>query len=175
MAQTRRKIAEKRKHWLHHVSYSLAEHCGTVCIEDLHIQNLTNSAKGTTARPPRKVRAKSELNRAILSTGRGLRVRMRDDKAHREVPRHTSQACHRCAPVSAENRKTPARSEGLSCGYERKADVKAAFNRLAWGTGAAGPGGAFAPVRAGPSAVGLSSDPDDLSMDRPFTPGSKCI
>ena len=76
-------------------------------------------------------------------------------------PAYTSQRCHQCGHVAAESR----RGERFRCGYAGNADINAAFNILALGTGAAGQGGAFASVRAGPSDPVLSSDPDDLSMD----------
>ena len=153
LAKTQRRIAEKRKNWLHHVSGDLAARFGTICLEDLAIRNMTKSAKGSRERPGRNVRAKSGLNRAILSTGWGVLGRMLEYKAHRVVrvpPQYTSRTCRRCGYVSAASRKTQAKFECVSCGCAGNADVNAAFNILALGNGAAGRGGAFAAVRAGP-------------------------
>ena len=79
-------------------------------------------------------------------------------------PVYTSQRCHQCGHVAEESRRGK-RFKCVSCGYAGNADINAAFNILALGTGAAGQGGAFASVRAGPSDPVLSSDPGDLSMD----------
>ena len=168
LAKTSRRIAEKRKNWLHHVSCNLAENFGTVCIEDLAIRNMTKSVKGTMERPGRNVKQKAGLNRAILATGWGILRWMLEYKAHRVVkvaPAYTSQRCHECGQVAKENRPSQARFKCVSCGYKGNADINAALNILALGTGATGQGGAFASVRAGPSGAELSSDPEDLSMD----------
>ena len=71
-------------------------------------------------------------------------------------PAYTSQRCHRCGHMAKENRLTQAKFKCVSCGYVGNADINAAFNILALGTGAAGQGGAFASVRAGPSGAVLS-------------------
>ncbi|MCY3853630.1 MAG: transposase [Gammaproteobacteria bacterium] len=125
------------------------------------------SARGTVEKPGKSVKAKSTLNREIASSGWGRLRRMLEYKVCRvEVvnPAYTSQRCHQCGHMAEENRRKE-RFECVSCGYAGNADINAAFNILALGTGAAGQGGAFASVRAGPSGAGLSRDPDDLFMD----------
>ena len=42
-----------------------------VCIEDLQVENLSRSAKGTVEKPGKRVRHKSGLNRRILDQGWG--------------------------------------------------------------------------------------------------------
>lgn len=167
VAKLYQRIAHIRDNWRHHVSCDLAGRFGTVCVEDLKIRNMMKSAKGTAEEPGKSVRAKSSLNREIAASGWGRLRWMLDYKAHRVEkvnPAYTSQTCHRCGHVAEENRRKE-RFECVSCGYAGNADINAAFNVLALGTGAAGQGGAFASVRAGPSGRALSSDPDDLSMD----------
>ena len=44
--------------------------------------------------------------------------------------RHTSQTCHRCGHVAAENRPTQAEFRCVSCGHAGNADVNAALNIL---------------------------------------------
>lgn len=168
LAKTNYRIAAKRKNWLHHVSCNLAENFGTICIEDIAIKNLTASAKGTAEQPGRHVKQKASLNRTVLATGWGLLKWMLEYKAHQVVkvkPAYTSQRCHECGHTVRENRPTQAEFKCVSCGYQGNADINAALNILALGTDAAGQGGAFASVRAGPLGAGLSSNPEDLSIN----------
>ena len=167
VAKLYRQIAHIRDNWRHHVSHDLAERFGTVCVEDLKIKNMMKSARGTMEKPGKNVKAKSSLNRGIAESGWGRLRWMLDYKAHRVEkvnPAYTSQTCHQCGHVAKENRRKE-RFKCVSCGYAGNADINAAFNILALGTGAAGQGGAFASVGVGPSGRALSSDPDDLSMD----------
>ena len=167
VARLYRKIAHIRDNWKHHVSHDLAGQFGTVCVEGLKIKSMMRSAKGTVEKPGKNVKAKSALNRGITESGWGRLRWMLGYKAHRLEkvnPAYTSQTCHRCGHVAEENRRKE-RFKCVSCGYVGNADINAAFNILALGTGAAGQGGAFASVRAGPSGLARSSDPDDLSMD----------
>ena len=167
VAKLYRRIANIRDNWRHHVSHDLADRFGTVCMEDLKIRNMMKSAKGTVEKPGKHIKTKSALNRGIAESGWGRLRRMLEYKAHRVEavnPAYTSQTCHRCGHVAEENRRRE-RFKCVSCGYEGNADINAAFNILALGTGAAGQGGAFASVRAGPLGVVRSSDPDNLSMD----------
>lgn len=167
VAKLSRKIANIRDNWRHHLSHDLAERFGMICLEDLNIEGMMKSAKGTLEKPGKNVKAKSALNREIAASGWGRLRWMLEYKAHRVEavnPAYTSQTCHRCGHVAEENRRKE-RFKCVSCGYAGNADINAAFNILALGTGAAGQGGAFASVRAGPSGRALSCDPDDLSMD----------
>ncbi len=168
VAKLYRKIANIRDNWRHQLSHDLTERFGTVCLEDLDIKNLMKSAKGTVEKPGKHVMAKSALNREIAASGWGRLRWILEYKACRVQavnPAYTSQRCHRCGHVAKASRLIQAKFECVSCGYVRNADINAAFNILALGTGAAGQGGAFASVRAGPSGATLSSDPGDLSMD----------
>lgn len=167
VAKLARRIAHIRDNWRHHVSRDLAERFGTIYVEDLKIKNMMKSAKGTVEKPGKNVKAKSTLNRGIAESGWGRLRWMLAYKACRVEavnPAYTSQTCHRCGHVAEASRKGE-RFKCVSCGYAGNADLNAAFNILALGTGAAGQGGAFASVRAGPSGRVLSSDPGDLSMD----------
>ena len=167
VAKLSRRIANIRDNWRHQLSHDLAERFGTVCLEGLNIKGMVKSAKGTMEQPGKHVKAKSGLNREITASGWGRLRWMLEYKACRVEavnPAYTSQCCHRCGHVAEENRKEE-RFKCVSCGYVGNADINAAFNILALGTGAAGQGGAFASVRAGPSDSVLSSDPGDLFTD----------
>ena len=179
VAKLYRRIANIRDNWRHQLSHDLTERFGTVCVEDLKVKNMMKSAKGTVKRPGKNVKAKSALNRGIAASGWSRLRWMLEYKAHRVEtvnPAYTSQRCHKCGHVAEENRPTQSRFECVSCGYAGNADINAAFNILALGTGAAGQGGAFASVRAGPPAGAVRlSDPDDLSMDTQGLLADYCV
>lgn len=154
-AKVMRKIANARRNFAHHTSAELARQAGTIFIEDLQIRNMVKSARGTREQPGRNVRAKSGLNRAILSTVWGAIARFLDYKAHRVVrvpPQYTSQTCSRCGHVAAENRPAQPKFKCVSCGHAENADVNAALNILRRGRslmdveGGNRGGGAFSPA-----------------------------
>ena len=146
-AKTQRKIAMVRANWQHHVSRELADSAGTVVVEALKTKDMTASARGTVQHPGQNVRAKAELNRAILATGwRGLRDKLAYKAADLiEVdPAYTSQRCHACGHVATESRRSQSKFQCVACGHQSNADVNAALNILARGTGAAGRRGVWA-------------------------------
>ena len=61
----------------HRLSHQLVRNHQTICIVDTQTQNLTRSAKGTTAKPGANVSQKTGLNRSILAQGwYGLRTKL---------------------------------------------------------------------------------------------------
>lgn len=146
-AKAHRKIAMIRANWQHHVSRALADTAGTVVIEALNTKGMTASARGTVIAPGKNVKTKTNLNRLILTTGwRGLRDKL-DYKSACLIevdPAHTSQTCHACGHVDAASRRSQSKFHCVRCGHEGNADVNAALNVMARGTGAAGRRGARA-------------------------------
>ena len=146
-ARTARKLAMRRRDWQHQVSRRLADRATTLVVEDLRVRDMTASAKGTAERPGTSMRQKAGLNRSILQTGWGDLRRMLEYKATTVVvvnPANTSRTCHACGHVSAASRPCRARFKCVSCGHAAHADVNAARNILALGTGATGRRGALA-------------------------------
>ena len=96
--------------------------------------------------PGANVRQKAGLNRVILNTGWGGLCRKLEYKTAVEVVNaaYTSQTCHAGGCVDAANRRSQARCHCVGCAHEANADVNAALNILASGTGATGRGGALA-------------------------------
>ena len=155
--KTARRIANIRHNWHHHVSRQLADSAGLVCIEDLRPKAMTASAKGTAVCPGRNVRQKAGLNRSILATGWGQLRRMLEYKAaevRSVLPAYTSQTCNACGVIDAASRKSQSVFECAHCGWAGNADVNAALNILASGTGATGRRGALA-------LAGHSRDPSN--------------
>jgi putative transposase len=113
-----------------------------IVLEDLQVRNMSRSAKGTVKEPGRNVAAKSGLNKSILDQGWGMFRRMLEYKQRWRGgaviavnPRYTSQTCPECGHVSKNNRPQQALFSCVACGYTYHADVVAARNILAWGTG----------------------------------------
>lgn len=146
-AKVSRKLAMIRADWQHHVSRSIAGGYGTVVVEGLDTKSMTATAKGTAERPGKNVRQKAGLNREILATGwAGLKSKF-DYKAANVIevdPAHTSQTCSACGHVAKKNRRSQSKFQCVACGHQGNADINAALNILARGTGASGRRGAWA-------------------------------
>ncbi|MFI6577761.1 RNA-guided endonuclease InsQ/TnpB family protein [Nocardiopsis sp. NPDC050513] len=118
-----------------------------VVLEKLNTKGMTASARGTTESPGRHVRAKAGLNRAILAKGwHGFKLAC-VNKARRtgtrvvEVdPAYTSQTCHPCGHVAADNRESQSVFRCGVCGHTAHADVNAARNTLSRGWTSSLPG-----------------------------------
>lgn len=128
------RIARIRRDFLHKISTKLAKNHGLITLEDLKIKNMSKSAKGTSEKNGKNVKAKSGLNREILFQGWGLFATMLRYKtewsgAGFELvnPRRTSQRCSHCLYEDKNNRNGK-KFKCLSCGHEADADKNAATN-----------------------------------------------
>ena len=160
VARVSRRIATCRRNWHDHASRVIADSAGHVVLEDLRLRNMTRSARGTCAAPGTNVRAKAGLNRAMLGTGLGHLARRIEEKAlgtERAPAAYSSQTCSVCGTVAAASRLSQARFRCIGCGAEANADVNAARNILASGTGAAGRRGALTLVT--PATRQMDTDP----------------
>jgi putative transposase len=132
VAKLRARETDRRKDWAEKTSTSIARRFDLIKVEDLQIQNMTRSAKGTLENPGQYVCQKAGLNREILRAGWGLLVRRLEDKAPGRVtrikPHYTSQRCSACGHVDPESRKSQARFVCMACGFVDNADVNAARN-----------------------------------------------
>jgi len=121
---------DRRKDWAEKTSTSIARRFDLIRVEDLHIRNMTRSAKGTPQDPGRNVSQKAGLNRGILASGWGLLVRRLEEKAPGRVerikPAFTSQRCSACGQVDRDSRESQAVFWCTACGYACHADVNAA-------------------------------------------------
>jgi putative transposase len=132
IAKLKARDADTRKDWAEKISTNLARRFDLIRVEDLRIEAMTRSARGTIAEPGRNVRAKAGLNRSILTSAWGLLVRRIEEKAPGRVekinPAFTSQRCSACGHIAAENRESQALFCCMACGYVCNADVNAARN-----------------------------------------------
>ena len=132
IARLKVRETDRRKDWAEKASTDIARRFDLIRVEDLKIDNMTRSARGTAGNPGRNVRAKAGLNREILRSGWGLLVRRLADKAPARVerisPAYTSQRCSACGQVDAISRESQARFACTACGCAGNADVNAARN-----------------------------------------------
>jgi putative transposase len=164
IAVLRARQARRREDWLHKQTTDLAKNHGLVVLEDLRIQSMTRSARGTITNPGRNVKAKAGLNRLILGMAWGkagkllaYKCRASGGELLKVNPRNSSLTCARCGYVAVGNRAGQATFRCLGCGYRANADTNAAQVLLARGLAArsgTAPGygvagrGAFAERRA---------------------------
>jgi len=137
LAKINLKIANKRKDFLHKLSFQYAENQGTVVVEDLKIKNMTKSAKGTLETPGKQVKQKQGLNRSITQQGWGMffeflsyKLEERGGKLIKVDPKYTSQTCPSCKYVSKQNRASQSKFVCKRCNYTNNADVVGALNIL---------------------------------------------
>ena len=129
--------ARVRRDWHHKAGLYIAQHFGTVVLEDLKIANMTKSAKGSVEEPGRGVKAKSGLNRSILNQGwsgfetiLSYKVQERGGTLIKVNPAYSSQTCSECGCIDKGSRESQARFACLHCGYEAHADTNAAIEIL---------------------------------------------
>jgi putative transposase len=123
---------DARKDWCEQVSTDLARRFDVIRVEDLNIENMTRSAKGTADEPGRNVSQKAGLNREIFASGWGLLVRRLNEKAPDRVQKinsaFTSQRCSGCGHVDWKSRESQAVFQCTACDFACNADVNAARN-----------------------------------------------
>jgi putative transposase len=141
LARLHEKVKLQRRDYAHKVSRRLVNAYDGIALEDLHLINMTKSAKGKPKAPGRGVAAKAGLNRVLLDAGFGQLAHLIAEKAEcaarvmcHVIPHYSSQECARCGFTASENRR------GLTfactrCGQTAHADVNAArviLGRAQW-------------------------------------------
>jgi putative transposase len=129
-----------RKDWVEKTSTKLATTFRVIIFEDLKLNNMTRSAKGTVESPGKNVAAKAGLNRELLRLGIAQLVLRTTQKAERlgglvikVDPKFTSQTCSECGVIDKSSRKSQAVFHCTSCGHTLNADKNAARNILSRG------------------------------------------
>jgi transposase len=132
LARMRARDTDRRKDWCEQLSTRLSREFDVIRVENLVIENMTRSAKGTPDSPGRNVKAKAGLNRSISRSGWGLLACRLEDKAPGRVekinPAFTSQRCSACGLVDRESRESQAIFRCTACNFTLNADVNAARN-----------------------------------------------
>jgi putative transposase len=129
-----RRARNQSDNWARDTAGRLVEQYGVIVLEDLKLQSMTKSAKGTTDAPGVGVAAKSGLNRSLNEAALGRLhhwICAKAEEAGRRSwvvpPQNTSRRCARCSHVARENRKY-SRFWCTRCGHQDHADVNAAVN-----------------------------------------------
>jgi putative transposase len=156
LARLHARNANARRDWAEKVSTEIARRYDLIRLEDLDVQSMTRSARGTVARPGRHVAQKAGLNGSILRSGWGMFATRLAHKARGRVetvnPASTSQRCSRCGTVDRKARESQAAFRCRSCGYRANADHNAASN-IAAGHAARGGLALAEPVNREPQLV----------------------
>lgn len=129
------RIANVRRDFLHKASTTISKNHAVVIVEDLKVQSMSASVKGTLEEPGRQVAQKRGLNRSILDQGwfefrRQLEYKLRWSGGQLlAVPAaYTSRTCPCCGHAEVGNRPSQAVFCCLACGFEGHADHVAALN-----------------------------------------------
>lgn len=128
VAKIRDREVQRRNDATHKASAVLAAENDLVVFEDLEIQNMIRSAKGTEDAPGRNVAQKTGLNRSIAAQAWGDVKKKTGDKTRVEVvpAAYSSQTCAECGHVDKASRVSQALFCCTNCGHEDNADRNAA-------------------------------------------------
>lgn len=141
--KTQRKInrlkkqqTNKKSDLYHKISKTLTDKFESIAVEDLKIKNMSKSSKGNEQKHGKNIKAKSGLNRSILSASfyqfvamLQYKQTMLNEKLFVKVnPQYTSQICNRCGYKDKNNRKTQSKFKCLKCHHEINADINASEN-----------------------------------------------
>ena len=129
---------------LHREALEIVRGHDFIAVEDLQIQNMVKSARGTMEEPGKGVTQKRGLNRSIHEQNWGEFASLIESKAEsagihfeRVDPKNTSRRCSACGAIDKASRRGES-FDCVSCGYAADADINAAVNILARGLEAAG-------------------------------------
>jgi putative transposase len=133
LARAKEREANARRDYAHKASREIVDGAEIIALEQLDVQRMTRSAKGTLEKPGRNVAAKAGLNRRLSDSGFGLLARLIAEKAEEAArrlvwvdPRFSSQECSRCEHRAKESRRRR-RFLCVACGFTAHADVNAAL------------------------------------------------
>jgi len=141
LARHHARIAHLRRDHLHKLTTTLAKNHGVVVIEDLNVRGMSRSARGSQAKPGRRVRAKSGLNRGVLDAGfaefrRQMEYKCRWYGAELAVADRffaSSKTCSRCRTVNPTLRLGDRVFHCAWCERRIDRDLSAARNLEWWG------------------------------------------
>ena len=156
VAREWQRVTDSDTSWQHRASTALVKEYDLIAVEDLAIDNMRRSARGTAESPGRNVSAKAGLNRGIGEQAWGRFVQMLTYKAERAgkrvvrvPPQNTSRTCPVCGVIDGASRRSQAEFICIECGYTANADLVGATNVLHRGLAMLGfePGGISAALR----------------------------
>ncbi|WP_461145696.1 RNA-guided endonuclease InsQ/TnpB family protein [Salinifilum aidingensis] len=167
VARAHRKVRHARADFLHRTTTNLVRRADVIAIEDLNVQGMIASAKGTVEAPGRHVAAKAGLNRSVSDAAFAEFRRQLEYKAERAgktvlaVNRFypSSKTCSACGHLLNQLKLSVRHWTCPDCGTRHDRDVNAAKNILAAGRAVAGqhPG----------QACGADASPQGSSLRQP--------
>ncbi|MBK5965280.1 hypothetical protein CCR95_14580 [Thiocystis minor] len=135
------RIANVRRDWQHQTTTAIVRENQVIAMEDLYVQGMTASTKGTVETPGKNVKQKARLNRSVLDVGFGEIRRQIEYKAQwagrttvkidRWYP--SSKRCSGCGHVRQRLTLATRRWTCPDCGAVHDRDENAAKNILAAG------------------------------------------
>lgn len=158
VAREWQRVTDSDVNWQHRASTALVKEYDLIAVEDLNIDNMRRSARGTAETPGRNVSAKAGLNRSIGDQAWGRFVQMLAYKAESAgkrvvpvLPQNTSRACPACGVIDGGSRRSQEEFLCTECGYTANADLVGATNVLHRGLAMLGfePGGISSSHKAG--------------------------
>ena len=179
LAKLKRRNRIRRRQQDHRIALELVRRYDHIAAEDLQIQNMTRSARGTLEQPGRNVKQKRGLNRSINEQTWGQFLSLVGEQAEkhgghvtRNPAHYTSQDCSACGARGGRDPKRIQRFVCPACGYAANADVNGARNVLKRSLTAGGccdPAGRCDPEPSGPGeppefAARLGGQPTQSSL-----------
>ena len=138
LRRAHQRAANARLNYIHHVSKWLIANYDLIAHEDLQINNMSRSAKGTVEHPGKNVAQKAGLNRSIMDAAWALLIwctTYKAEQAGRWVvpvnPWRTSQKCSGCGRIVPK--KLSQRIHSCECGLVLGRDHNAGRNILRLG------------------------------------------
>jgi putative transposase len=134
IAAYKRYQVDLRRDFAHQTSRKLVDDPQALLFvfEDLHIRNMTASARGTAEEPGQRVRQKAGLNRSILASVWGqteTNLAYKARRAHKlsieAPPFRSSQECRVCGYTHKDNRISQSEFVCQACGHTEIADTNA--------------------------------------------------
>lgn len=143
LAAAKSKTARRRLDWQHKLAAQLASRFALVATEELQIQNMTRSAKGTAEEPGSRVAQKAGLNREILDTAPALFTTLLRCKVLEtggewvDAPTQKLKPSQRCPACWALARKSLSERmhQCVDCGHTESRDMASARVVLHWALG----------------------------------------
>jgi len=128
------KSQNQKKDLYHKISKTIVNKFDLIAMEDLNVDKMTKSAKGTVEKPGIDVRLKSELNKLILGASFYQFASFVEYKTQhtgklfvKVDPAYSSLECSKCGCRKKGNRPRQDKFCCLDCGYQANPDIQAAY------------------------------------------------
>lgn len=136
IARCHARIADCRREHLHRVTTRIVHESQVICVETLDVKGMTQSARGSRARPAKGVKRKTRINRALLDASMGELLRQLEYKSEWygrtlvkvDLDFPSSGLCSVCHEVNEDLTLDDTKWTCPSCGTHHDRDDNAATN-----------------------------------------------